>query len=424
MAGLNFLIERNVLNALEDAEMLANVENGLYQAFLNPLEALSDKQFVKLYRLTKSLTEELIELLEPHLVPPSRASALSIPRKDTTLDRSIVKFGKSLIDGSSSNIMENRRKMVPYRDLNKRDRKKPLTQEELLSLLDESDIDEFDDSIANENYTPDLSDLSDLESDRTMSSASQRSRLLLDLAVGRRSIDSNIPSTSKISILSDASISDVSISKSYDATSKKHTFYGTENCQSGELDLTPIKPSPSKYTSFGETTNEVHYGDQIDVPTCEESEVLEFTSKPSQSTCCNSNHILETGCNSHVLPQIPTGEFILDAETGIRNFVDVREIVDSNNCYLDEVSGLFLPNEPSEVPENFDIDDSSGSETFDTENVSKTRNKNKIQQVLGQKYNSRTRKCIADDNSKSKFYYDLHTGRSIKNKQCLHSATA
>ncbi|CAG9834918.1 unnamed protein product [Diabrotica balteata] len=170
------------------------------------------------------------------------------------------------------------------------------------------------------------------------------------------------------------------------------------------MDLAPIKTSPFKYAPFGETTNEVHCGDQIDVPTCEELEVLEFTSKPPPSTCCNSNHILETGCISHVLPQIPTGEFILDSETGILKLVDVREIVDSNNCYLDEVSGLFLPNEPSEVPENFDIDESSGSETStsDTENVSKNRNKNKIQRVLGQKYNSRKRKCIADDSSKSK----------------------
>uniref|UniRef100_A0A6P7G5A1 Uncharacterized protein LOC114337820 n=1 Tax=Diabrotica virgifera virgifera TaxID=50390 RepID=A0A6P7G5A1_DIAVI len=183
-----------------------------------------------------------------------------------------------------------------------------------------------------------------------------------------------------------------------------------------------MKTSPSKYAPFGETTNKVYCGDQIDVLTCEESEVFEFTSNPSPSTC-NSNHILETGCNSHVLPQIPTGEFILDAETGILKLVDVREIVDSNNCYLDEVSGLFLPNEPSGVLENFDIDDSSGSKSSETENVSKNRNKNKIQRVLGQKYNSRKRKCIADDNSKSKSYYDLHTGRSIK-KQCLHSATA
>uniref|UniRef100_A0A6P7GIK0 Uncharacterized protein LOC114339329 n=1 Tax=Diabrotica virgifera virgifera TaxID=50390 RepID=A0A6P7GIK0_DIAVI len=227
-----------------------------------------------------------------------------------------------------------------------------------------------------------------------MSSASQRSILLLDLPVGRRSIDSNIPSTSKISILSD-----VSISKAYYPTSKKHTFYGTENCQSAELDLVTMKTSPSKYAPFGETTNKVHCGNQIDVLTCEEPEVLEFTSNPPPSTCCNSNHILETGCNSHVLPHIPTGTFILDAETGILKLVDVREIVESNNCYLYEVSALFLPNEPSEVPEN--------------------RNKNKIQRVLGQKYNSRKRKCIADDNSKSKSYYDLHTGRSKKNAYIL-----
>lgn len=84
MAGLNFLIGRNFLNAIEEAEILANIEDRVYHPFSNPFNKLSDRQFVKLYRLTKPVATELIELLEPHLIPPFRASALSIPRKVST----------------------------------------------------------------------------------------------------------------------------------------------------------------------------------------------------------------------------------------------------------------------------------------------------------------------------------------------------
>lgn len=245
--------------------------------------------------------------------------------------------------------------------------------------------------------------------------ASKRSRLLLKLAVGEGSIESNTPSTSKVTILSD-----VFISNAYDPTSKKESFYGTDDCQSDGCYLVSREPSPFKY--FEEATNVEHCGNQIHVLTCENLDVLELTSIPTPRSS-NSNRIVETGCNSHGLFERPK-ELILDAETGILKPVVVTEIVDYTNYYLDEVSGLLLPNEPPEVlPVNFGIE-SNDSETSEAENISKNRNKNKIKRVLGHQYNSRKRKRVEDDNNNSNFYYELHTGRSIREKPCLHSATA
>lgn len=84
MAGIDYLIERHVIDALEEAEMLANQGGRVHHPFLDPLEEYSDNQFKKLYRLTKPVTLQLIELLEPHLTAPSRVSGLSITRKVST----------------------------------------------------------------------------------------------------------------------------------------------------------------------------------------------------------------------------------------------------------------------------------------------------------------------------------------------------
>uniref|UniRef100_A0A6P7HCI3 Uncharacterized protein LOC114349114 n=1 Tax=Diabrotica virgifera virgifera TaxID=50390 RepID=A0A6P7HCI3_DIAVI len=85
LAGLNnLLIQRNIVDALAEAGILAERRGRVYHPFINPLEDYSDSQYKKLYRLTKPLTTELIEILEPHLTAPSRISALSISRKVLT----------------------------------------------------------------------------------------------------------------------------------------------------------------------------------------------------------------------------------------------------------------------------------------------------------------------------------------------------
>lgn len=43
----------------------------------NPFEDLSDDKFVKLYRLTKPMTEGLVDLVEPFIEAPTRVSDLT-----------------------------------------------------------------------------------------------------------------------------------------------------------------------------------------------------------------------------------------------------------------------------------------------------------------------------------------------------------
>lgn len=81
MAGLNDLINLNAINIVEEAEILADRHPRRYHPFINPFEEYSDRRFVELYRLTKPVAVDLINILEPHLTAPSRESALSIPRK-------------------------------------------------------------------------------------------------------------------------------------------------------------------------------------------------------------------------------------------------------------------------------------------------------------------------------------------------------
>ncbi|XP_050311001.1 putative nuclease HARBI1 isoform X2 [Anthonomus grandis grandis] len=103
MARLNYLVQRNVVDALEEAETLADRRNRMYCSFLDPFEMYSDAQFIKLYRLSKPLTMELIDLLEPHLTAPSRKSALCIPRKILTTLRFLASGSYQLDVGRNMN---------------------------------------------------------------------------------------------------------------------------------------------------------------------------------------------------------------------------------------------------------------------------------------------------------------------------------
>lgn len=81
MVDLNDLVHLNALNVLQEAEILANNPPRRLNRFLDPFEYYSDREFVRLYRLSKPVASDLIDILEPHLRAPSRASALSIPQK-------------------------------------------------------------------------------------------------------------------------------------------------------------------------------------------------------------------------------------------------------------------------------------------------------------------------------------------------------
>lgn len=73
------MIAAQIFDDLDDAEEQAQVPRRLLEK-RNPFE-LGDEQFTKMFRLTKPLVRELIELLSPLLVQPSRRSALSVETK-------------------------------------------------------------------------------------------------------------------------------------------------------------------------------------------------------------------------------------------------------------------------------------------------------------------------------------------------------
>lgn len=70
-----------VLNELEAAEV--NAERRPRRIFneRNPFVESSDKQFMKLFRLSKNAVNEFIDDITPFMQPQSRRSSLSIQRK-------------------------------------------------------------------------------------------------------------------------------------------------------------------------------------------------------------------------------------------------------------------------------------------------------------------------------------------------------
>lgn len=73
------LLWDQLMNDYENAEEEAGVPRLLLNR-MDPFD-LSDQKFVKLFRLTKHVATQLIELVSPHLRNPSRRSALSIEVK-------------------------------------------------------------------------------------------------------------------------------------------------------------------------------------------------------------------------------------------------------------------------------------------------------------------------------------------------------
>lgn len=82
MANLNQLARIAGIEALENAELL-NENRRRFRVYDDAWEE-TEKGFVKLYRLSKTSASDLINLLTPHMIHPSRLSALSIERKVST----------------------------------------------------------------------------------------------------------------------------------------------------------------------------------------------------------------------------------------------------------------------------------------------------------------------------------------------------
>lgn len=79
MASLSELEEMFTISALEQAELLCE-ENREIHILTNAFD-MSDKKFIRIFRLSKDMVEELIHRLSPHMTEASRISALSIRTK-------------------------------------------------------------------------------------------------------------------------------------------------------------------------------------------------------------------------------------------------------------------------------------------------------------------------------------------------------
>lgn len=70
------IIQLNALAAVEEAEILADQPRRIFRGREDSFD-LSDRQFVKIYRLRKDLCRDVINMVEPFLNPPTRSTALN-----------------------------------------------------------------------------------------------------------------------------------------------------------------------------------------------------------------------------------------------------------------------------------------------------------------------------------------------------------
>ena len=83
----NQLFIQDIMNDVENQEINRHFRARRRIFRRNDAFQLPDHQFIKLFRLNKNTTRELINLVEPHLPPQTRRSAL-----DTTTSVSILPY--------------------------------------------------------------------------------------------------------------------------------------------------------------------------------------------------------------------------------------------------------------------------------------------------------------------------------------------
>lgn len=77
MNPINLQLQIDIINNIEEAEVNANRPRRQFLRNADPLNALSDREFIKLFRLSKELATHLVEILDAFLTPSTRTSSLS-----------------------------------------------------------------------------------------------------------------------------------------------------------------------------------------------------------------------------------------------------------------------------------------------------------------------------------------------------------
>lgn len=76
---VNAIIWDQINEDVEDAELQNHIGVDVLDK-RNPFE-LSERKFIQMFRLTKALTMQLIDIVRHHVQAPSRASALTVETK-------------------------------------------------------------------------------------------------------------------------------------------------------------------------------------------------------------------------------------------------------------------------------------------------------------------------------------------------------
>lgn len=85
MANFDEYLNLIAIMDLEEAEVLENQPNRVFHVHDNPFISLSDDLFIREYRLSKGMVEELINILELLIPAETRKSALGVKTKVLSL---------------------------------------------------------------------------------------------------------------------------------------------------------------------------------------------------------------------------------------------------------------------------------------------------------------------------------------------------
>lgn len=80
MANFDDLVGLALVELVEEAEIIAQYPDRQFYPRINAFN-LSDEKFVKLIRLTKDATRELVNSIIPFVAQPTRGSALDVTTK-------------------------------------------------------------------------------------------------------------------------------------------------------------------------------------------------------------------------------------------------------------------------------------------------------------------------------------------------------
>ncbi|KAJ3623608.1 hypothetical protein Zmor_004405 [Zophobas morio] len=98
------LVQQAVLNAEEEIEIAAQRHRPpRFHTRDDPFQLLSDAAFLKMYRMTKELAQNIIDLVDPYIVPQTRCSALDTSVKVLTALRFFASGSYQLDIGKNVN---------------------------------------------------------------------------------------------------------------------------------------------------------------------------------------------------------------------------------------------------------------------------------------------------------------------------------